>query len=40
VLFRSYDDAPGGHSFNRMDHALARESRREIYRFLARHLGK
>jgi dipeptidyl aminopeptidase/acylaminoacyl peptidase len=33
-----YEDAPGGHSFNRMDSALARESRGEIYRFLARHL--
>jgi dipeptidyl aminopeptidase/acylaminoacyl peptidase len=37
---RVYEDAPGGHSFNRMDSALARESRAEIYRFLARHLGK
>jgi len=35
-----YDDAPGGHSFNRMDSALARESRAEIYRFLGRHLKK
>jgi dipeptidyl aminopeptidase/acylaminoacyl peptidase len=35
-----YDDAPGGHSFNRMDYALARESRREIYRFLALHLKR
>jgi dipeptidyl aminopeptidase/acylaminoacyl peptidase len=37
---RVYEDAPGGHSFNRMDHPLARESRAEIYRFLARHLKK
>ena len=30
-----YDDAPGGHMFNRLDTRLARESRREIWRFLA-----
>jgi dipeptidyl aminopeptidase/acylaminoacyl peptidase len=35
-----YEDAPGGHSFNRMDHPLARESRLEVYRFLARHLRR
>ena len=35
-----YQDAPGGHSFNRMDYPLARESRAEVYRFLARHLRK
>jgi dienelactone hydrolase len=33
-----YQDAPGGHSFNRLDTELAHESRREIYDFLARHL--
>jgi len=33
-----YPDAPGGHSFNRIDTALAKESRREIYDFLAKHL--
>lgn len=38
--YRIYEDAPGGHSFNRMDTTLARESRAEIYAFLARHLGK
>jgi dipeptidyl aminopeptidase/acylaminoacyl peptidase len=38
--YRVYEDAPGGHSFNRMDHPLARESRAEVYRFLARHLKK
>jgi dipeptidyl aminopeptidase/acylaminoacyl peptidase len=38
--YKVYEDAPGGHSFNRMDHALARESRAEVYRFLARHLKK
>jgi dipeptidyl aminopeptidase/acylaminoacyl peptidase len=35
-----YEDAPGGHSFNRMDSPLALESRREVYRFLARHLKR
>jgi dipeptidyl aminopeptidase/acylaminoacyl peptidase len=35
-----YDDAPGGHSFNRLDTILARESRTEIYAFLAKYLGK
>jgi dipeptidyl aminopeptidase/acylaminoacyl peptidase len=38
--YRVYEDAPGGHSFNRMDSLLARESREEIYRFLAKHLGR
>ncbi len=33
--FRIYEDAPGGHGFNRLDTQLARESRREIWRFLA-----
>lgn len=36
--YRIYQDAPGGHSFNRLDTRLAKESRREIWRFLARHL--
>ncbi len=36
--YRIYQDAPGGHSFNRLDNQLAKESRREIWRFLARHL--
>jgi dipeptidyl aminopeptidase/acylaminoacyl peptidase len=36
--YKIYQDAPGGHSFNRLDTALARESRREIWRFLAGHL--
>jgi dipeptidyl aminopeptidase/acylaminoacyl peptidase len=40
IEYKVYDDAPGGHSFNRMDHALARESRAEVYRFLARHLKR
>lgn len=36
--FKRYEAAPGGHAFNRLDTALARESRREIWRFLAPHL--
>jgi dipeptidyl aminopeptidase/acylaminoacyl peptidase len=35
---RIYTNAPGGHLFNRLDTKLARESRRDIYRFLATHL--
>lgn len=35
---RIYENAPGGHHFNRIDTKLARESRAEIYRFLARYL--
>jgi len=37
--YKIYEDAPGGHSFNRLDTAPARESRKEIYRFLARYLS-
>lgn len=33
--YRIYEDAPGGHAFNRLDTPLARESRREIWQFLA-----
>ena len=36
--YEIYEDFPGGHSMNRVDSALARESRREVYEFLARHL--
>jgi dipeptidyl aminopeptidase/acylaminoacyl peptidase len=36
--YKVYDGAPGGHAFNRIDTPLARESRREIYAFLARYL--
>jgi dipeptidyl aminopeptidase/acylaminoacyl peptidase len=35
-----YQDAPGGHAFNRLDTKLARESRQEIWDFLARYLRK
>jgi dipeptidyl aminopeptidase/acylaminoacyl peptidase len=34
-----YQDAPGGHEFNRIDTKLARESRAEVYRFLAKYLS-
>lgn len=34
-----YQDAPGGHQFNRLDTKYARDSRAEIYRFLAKHLN-
>ncbi|WP_257309669.1 alpha/beta hydrolase family protein [Geothrix fuzhouensis] len=33
-----YQDAPGGHSFNRIDTTLAQESRKDIYAFLEKHL--
>jgi dipeptidyl aminopeptidase/acylaminoacyl peptidase len=38
--YRIYEDVPGGHSFNRMDTAVAHESRQEIYEFLAEHLRR
>ncbi len=34
-----YKDAPGGNEFNRIDTKLARESRAEVYRFLAKYLS-
>ena len=33
-----YKDAPGGHEFNRIDTKLAKQSRAEVYRFLATYL--
>jgi dipeptidyl aminopeptidase/acylaminoacyl peptidase len=36
--YKIYQDAPGGHSFNRLDTKFAKESRREIWQFLARYL--
>lgn len=36
--YKIYKDAPGGHSFNRIDTQEAHESRKEIYAFLAKHL--
>ncbi|MEW6211015.1 MAG: alpha/beta fold hydrolase [Acidobacteriota bacterium] len=37
--YKIYENAPGGHIFNRIDTRLAKESRAEIYRFLAKHLN-
>ncbi|MDP2871201.1 MAG: prolyl oligopeptidase family serine peptidase [Bacillota bacterium] len=37
--YKIYDRAPGGHVFNRIDTQLAKESRREIWQFLARYLN-
>jgi dipeptidyl aminopeptidase/acylaminoacyl peptidase len=34
-----YKAAPGGHHFNRIDTKLAKESRAEVYRFLAKYLS-
>ena len=36
--YKVYENAPGGHSFDRMDTKTARTARREIYAFLARYL--
>ena len=36
--YEIYEDFPGGHSMNRVDSKLARESRQEVYEFLGRHL--
>jgi dipeptidyl aminopeptidase/acylaminoacyl peptidase len=36
--YKIYQDAPGGHYFNRIDTKLARDSRREVYKFLAGYL--
>jgi dipeptidyl aminopeptidase/acylaminoacyl peptidase len=36
--YKIYENAPGGHHFNRIDTPLARESRKEIYAFLAKYL--
>ena len=36
--YKVYQDAPGGHYFNRIDTKAARESRQEIWRFLAGYL--
>jgi hypothetical protein len=37
---KSYDAAPGGHAFNRLDTKLTRELGQEVYRFLAKHLSR
>ncbi len=36
--YKIYENAPGGHVFNRIDTKLARESRLEIWAFLAKYL--
>lgn len=36
--YEIFKDAPGGHSFDRIDTKLAKETRLKIYAFLARHL--
>lgn len=36
--YKIYKDAPGGHSFNRIDTEYAHESRKDIWAFLAKHL--
>jgi dipeptidyl aminopeptidase/acylaminoacyl peptidase len=36
--YKIYQNAPGGHQFNRIDTKLARESRAEVWAFLARYL--
>jgi dipeptidyl aminopeptidase/acylaminoacyl peptidase len=36
--YKIYEDAPGGHAFNRLDTKSAKDSRAEIYKFLARYL--
>ncbi len=38
--YKIYQNAPGGHMFNRLDTELARQSRQEIYQFLAKYLLK
>jgi dipeptidyl aminopeptidase/acylaminoacyl peptidase len=36
--YRVFDNAPGGHSMDRLDTKLARDARKDIYRFLAQYL--
>ncbi len=37
--YKIYQNAPGGHQFNRIDTKLAKESRGEVYQFLAKYLN-
>jgi dipeptidyl aminopeptidase/acylaminoacyl peptidase len=37
--YKIYQNAPGGHVFNRLDTKLAKDSRAEVYRFLAKYLN-
>ena len=36
--YKIYENAPGGHHFNRIDTKLARESRAEVWKFFAKYL--
>ncbi len=36
--YKIYENAPGGHEFGRLDTKLAKESRRDVYKFLAIYL--
>jgi dipeptidyl aminopeptidase/acylaminoacyl peptidase len=36
--YKIYQNAPGGHAFNRTDTKMAKDSRREVYLFLAQYL--
>jgi len=36
--YKIFQDAPGGHSFDRLDTLMAKEIRLDVYRFLARYL--
>ena len=36
--YKIYENAPGAHAFNRIDTRLARESRREMWDFIGKHL--
>jgi dipeptidyl aminopeptidase/acylaminoacyl peptidase len=38
--YRVEEDAPGGHGWDRIDTSYARKSRKAMYAFLAKHLGK
>jgi len=38
--YRIYTNAPGGHLFNRLDTPTGKESREEIWRFLAKYLRR
>ena len=36
--YKIYENAPGGHEFGRLDTKLAKESRHDVYKFLAQYL--
>ena len=37
--YKIYENAPGGHEFGRLDTKLAKESRHDVYKFLAQYLN-